>query len=119
MGIATLSACFLRVTLPYYMQITQEINCETRMSKKTHKNTQENTGTFLETECKILHVQCRLHVDFHLWLKFVQQGTTISHPQVIFKYKIRMIGSLTGPATKLLSIRFHFVDKYLCSLNLL
>ena len=27
-----------------------------------------------------------------------------------------MIVSLTSPATKLLSIRFHFVDKYLCSL---
>ena len=27
-----------------------------------------------------------------------------------------MIISLTSPASKLLSVRFHFVDKYLCSL---
>ena len=55
------------------MQITREINPETHMSKNTRKNTQENTGTFLETECKILHVQCRLHLHFHLRLKSVKR----------------------------------------------
>lgn len=67
------------------MQITREINPETHMSKNTRKNTQENTGTFLETECKILHVQCRLRLHFHLRLKSVKRCTTISRPQVIFK----------------------------------
>ena len=31
-------------------------------------------------------------------------------------WEIRMIVSLTSPATKLLLVRFHFVDKYLCNL---
>jgi len=35
---------------------------------------------------------------------------------VMFWGKIRMIVSLTSPATKLLSVRFHFVDNNLCSL---
>lgn len=47
------------------------------MSKNTPKNTQENTGTFLESECKILHIQYRPCT--------LSSMAMISRPQVILK----------------------------------
>ena len=60
-GIAALCACFLHVNPPSCRQITQEIHT---VQNKHIKNTSKNTCKLLETECKILHVDCTYLTTF-------------------------------------------------------
>ena len=60
-GIAALHPCFLRVNPPSCTQITQEIHAAQNKRVKKYK---QNTRKLLETESKILHVDCTYLTTF-------------------------------------------------------
>ena len=108
-GIAALHACFLPVNPPYCTQITKEIQAQNRRVKKIHtKFWKLSIKFYTQTVCNwrlsSLAEICEAPND------------DLSPSSHVFRGEIRMIISLTSPATKLLLIQFHFVDAYFCSL---